>query len=472
MAGISGVEGSRIAQALGVAQQRLATDTQALSSGLRITSSANDPSGLAISTSLAVKAQGLDAGAQSISTASNALTVADGALQTVTDILQRLRQLVVEAGNDLESSSQLHDIQTEVDALKLEINRIAQNTTFNGIQLLNGAFDTSSARAASVVEITPAFDLTSGQTGQVLASGVQFATNVLAGDGTGGGNPVDAYVQVSVAGYTAAGGGGGGGGGGGRGGGGGGGGGGTPATLEYRQVAYSNDPTFGPNQDQTSTLTDGTYTQQLVFPAGAPANTELTFTQNTVSAADVGVTDAFEVTAGKAAGGGASANVSVGDDEGDTVQFNAPNVSTTALDIADVSVLPGTLIDTNDVTTPVTTNEYAVEDSLYRIDNALQTVGNARATLGAQLVALSETQTNSANDATNLTASASAIRDANIGAVTTDYTKAQILVSVGTSVLAQNNTSTQLLIGLLVPSGASAPSSSTTTAPSAVSALA
>jgi len=426
MLGVSTVEGSRISLALNHAQTELGKDTESLSSGLRINSAADDPSGLAISTSLAVQAQGLDTGAQSISTASNALTVADGALQTVTDILQRMRQLTVEGGNDLMSISQLNDVQTEIEQLKLEINRIAQNTSFNGISLLNGTFDTSEAQAASVVAIKPAADLYAKQTGQVLVSGVDYVTNAQPGNGSGGGNPADAYVQFSVAGVNIA-----------------------AGTEQYRQVAYSNDPTFGANQDETYTLSNGTYGEGLIFPDPAPDNREeIVFTQNAVTTADIGVTDAFEVTAAKAAGGGNSAQVGVGDDEGDTIEFNAPNVSTASLDISNVSVLPGNRINSQFITTPGSSNEYAVEDSLYRIDGALDTVDGARAKLGSQIVALQETQTNSATAANAYTSSASNIRDANIGATTTDYTKAQILVQVGTSVLSQNNTDSRLVLDL------------------------
>jgi flagellin len=73
----------RIDLNLDAAQSRLSTDVARLSTGLRVNTAADDPSGLAIGTSLQVVAAGLDAGAASITTASNALTVADGALATV-----------------------------------------------------------------------------------------------------------------------------------------------------------------------------------------------------------------------------------------------------------------------------------------------------------------------------------------------------------------------------------------------------
>ena len=118
-------------------QGRLQTDVSRLSSGLRINSAADDPSGLAIAERLQSKVNGYDQASSNVQTANNMLTVADGALQTVTDILQRLRSLTVQANDDLVSTTDRADIQTESTQLQAEINTIAENTNFNGVHLLN-----------------------------------------------------------------------------------------------------------------------------------------------------------------------------------------------------------------------------------------------------------------------------------------------------------------------------------------------
>jgi len=110
-----------------------------LSSGLRINSAADDPSGLAIAENLTSQVSGLDQGARNVQDANNAATVAEGALATIKTILQRIRQLAVEASSDIISQNDRASLQTEVDQLLLEINRIAQNTTFNGRALLDGS---------------------------------------------------------------------------------------------------------------------------------------------------------------------------------------------------------------------------------------------------------------------------------------------------------------------------------------------
>ena len=120
-------------------QQTLGTSVRDLSSGLRVNDAADDPSGNAIATSLQTHSQAFDQASQNVANAQNAATVADGALAAVTDILLRLRELAVGAASTIDSSSDRTNIQAEIDQLLLEVNRIAQNTTFNGLSLLNGS---------------------------------------------------------------------------------------------------------------------------------------------------------------------------------------------------------------------------------------------------------------------------------------------------------------------------------------------
>jgi flagellin len=120
-------------------QQSLGTSVRDLSSGLRVNSAADDPSGNAIATSLETHAQAFNQASQNVTNAQNAGAVADGALAAVTDILLRIRELAVGAASTVDSSSDRVNIQSEIAQLLVEINRIAQNTNFNGRSLLNGS---------------------------------------------------------------------------------------------------------------------------------------------------------------------------------------------------------------------------------------------------------------------------------------------------------------------------------------------
>ncbi len=120
-------------------QAALETSVTRLSSGLRINSAADDPSGLAISQSLQSQVAGFDQATQNVQNATSAASIADGALAATTALLQRIRTLAVEASSDSASSADKANLQAEVSELLLEVNRVAENTTFNGVSLLDGS---------------------------------------------------------------------------------------------------------------------------------------------------------------------------------------------------------------------------------------------------------------------------------------------------------------------------------------------
>src|ERR1700694_897658 len=111
-------------------QSALGKAVTSLSSGLRINTAADDPSGLAIAESLQAQVNGFDQGAQNVQDATNAAQVAEGALSTTTDILQRIRTLAVEGASDITSSADRANLQAEVQQLLLEVNRMSPNTNF------------------------------------------------------------------------------------------------------------------------------------------------------------------------------------------------------------------------------------------------------------------------------------------------------------------------------------------------------
>src|SRR3984885_7731031 len=110
-----------------------------LSSGLRVVTAADDPSGLAIAVNLNDQAAGFDTANLNVQDATNAANVADGALSTVTSILQRVRSLAIEAANTITSPTDRTALQDEVTQLVQEINQISSNTNFNGQALLDGS---------------------------------------------------------------------------------------------------------------------------------------------------------------------------------------------------------------------------------------------------------------------------------------------------------------------------------------------
>ena len=112
---------------------------QRLSSGLRINSAADDAAGLAISESFRARVRGLAVAQRNAQDGISLVQTAEGALSETTNILQRIRELAVQAANGTNSTQNRTDLQAEVTQLVAQIDAIAANTEFNGVVLLNAS---------------------------------------------------------------------------------------------------------------------------------------------------------------------------------------------------------------------------------------------------------------------------------------------------------------------------------------------
>lgn len=111
--------------------------TERLSSGYRINRAADDAAGLAVSEKMRWSVRGLHQASRNIEDGASLVQVADGGMEEIHAILQRQRELAVQAGNDTNTTADRNAIQQEINALSTEITRIANDTTFNGINVLN-----------------------------------------------------------------------------------------------------------------------------------------------------------------------------------------------------------------------------------------------------------------------------------------------------------------------------------------------
>ncbi|MCL1874785.1 MAG: flagellin [Synergistaceae bacterium] len=124
---------------LAVTQNALANSIKKLSSGLRINSAADDAAGLAISEKMRAQIRGLDMAARNAQDGISMIQTAEGALESTNSILQRMRELSVQAANDTLTQQDREYIQLEINQLRDEINRIATSTQFNKKRLLDGS---------------------------------------------------------------------------------------------------------------------------------------------------------------------------------------------------------------------------------------------------------------------------------------------------------------------------------------------
>ena len=126
-----------------------AKSVEKLSSGLRINRAADDSAGLAISEKLKAQVTGLNQAQRNAQDGVSMVQTAEGALNEVHSMLQRIRELSVEAANSTLSSSDSQSVATEITSLRAEIDRIANATTFNGQNLLTGALSVTQNTAAT-----------------------------------------------------------------------------------------------------------------------------------------------------------------------------------------------------------------------------------------------------------------------------------------------------------------------------------
>lgn len=125
------------------------TAMERLSSGLRINSAKDDAAGLAISTGMSSQVRGLNQAVRNANDGISMAQTAEGSMDEMTNILQRMRELSVQAANDTNSSSNRASIQIEIDQLYSEMDRIAETTSFNGINLLDGSNKSTSLQIGS-----------------------------------------------------------------------------------------------------------------------------------------------------------------------------------------------------------------------------------------------------------------------------------------------------------------------------------
>jgi len=125
---------------LGVTIARSAKDMERLSSGMKINRAGDDASGLAVSEKMRSQIRGLNQASQNASNAINFVQATEGYLQSTTEIVQRIRELAVQSSNGIYSDEDRMQIQVEVSQLVAEIDRVASQAQFNGMNMLTGRF--------------------------------------------------------------------------------------------------------------------------------------------------------------------------------------------------------------------------------------------------------------------------------------------------------------------------------------------
>ncbi len=166
----------------------LSTAMQRLSSGLRINSAKDDAAGLAISDRMTSQIRGSNQAARNANDGISLSQTAEGALNEISNNLQRIRELAIQSANATNSTSDRASLDAEAQQLIQEISRVSSQTTFNGLNLLDGTFQTQKfqvgANADQTIEVTSIADSRATALGSnlLVAGGTAMSVNTTAAE--------------------------------------------------------------------------------------------------------------------------------------------------------------------------------------------------------------------------------------------------------------------------------------------------
>ncbi|MEZ9681874.1 flagellin [Vibrio splendidus] len=164
------------------ANNMLNQSLERLASGSRINSAKDDAAGLQISNRLEAQMSGIDVAVRNANDGISIMQTAEGAMNETTNIMQRMRDLSLQASNGSNSQSERTAIQEEVAALNDELNRIAETTSFGGKKLLNGSFGSSSFQIGGSSGEAVQIGLKNMRTDDINMGGFSYVANGMASD--------------------------------------------------------------------------------------------------------------------------------------------------------------------------------------------------------------------------------------------------------------------------------------------------
>ncbi|HIT88079.1 MAG TPA: flagellin [Candidatus Coprocola pullicola] len=390
----------------------LAKNLEKLSSGYKINRAADNAAGLAISEKMRAQITGLETAQQNSKDGISLVQTAEGALTEVHSMLNRMVELATQASNGTYSNTDRGKLQDEIVQLQEEIDRIADSTNFNGIDLLNGNLGGYQLPDTTLSSLGPAvksvsisggdLDVGSGVEITIAADGgvtIDFATNAPAG-----GNEKWQYWD--------------------------------DATGTWSDTPVKVDPSKGGTIKARAVMADDTAKSELEKWDGVEVEITLVAAQDkTAYAQDIDLADPGNPVEVTTSGGSKGLNLQVGDtaDDYNKLLVNIRDMHADALGIGSLSV----------------GSEESASDAIQQIKSAIDMVSDVRAGLGATQNRLDHTLNNLETTTTNLTESESRIRDTDMAEEMMDYTKNNILVQSAQAMLAQANQVPQGVLQLL-----------------------
>jgi len=383
---------------------RMGKTLEKLSSGYRINRAADDAAGLGISEKMRAQIRGNQQALRNVQDGISMLQTAEGAMDEVHSMLQRIRELAVQASNGTytDNGPERTSLGQEIVQLANEIDRIAQSTEFNGQKLLTGNLSTTLAGGT-----LPAVGST-----LTTATGVTLSALDLSGAQPG--------ITYTIAAGTAA--------------------------NSLKMTATIAGVTTVQDNVPVADMSAGASVQTLNFGA---LGINLTLSTAAANAADTPanlITDLAQTII--TSGATASSTLQVGANAPDTLALSFTNLQTSQLSGSGFALGgAGGLLTTLGTQTVKTITD--AHNLMLAIDGAIQQVSAQRGTLGAAQNRLEHSMRSLGVAVENLSTSESRIRDADIAALSSEMVSNQILQQAGVSVLAQANQAPQAVLKLL-----------------------
>lgn len=170
---------------LNITNGSLAKKTEKLSSGYRVNRAADDAAGLSISEKMRAQIRGLDQASSNAQDGISLIQTAEGALNEIHSVLQRMRELTVQAANDTNVTADRRAIAKEIRALTSEIDRIATQTEFNTMKLLSGRFSGKVLQVGANGSQTISLKISAMTAGKLGVSAGKIAAKISKSDATG-----------------------------------------------------------------------------------------------------------------------------------------------------------------------------------------------------------------------------------------------------------------------------------------------
>jgi flagellin len=483
----------------------VATAMARLSSGLRINSAKDDAAGLAISDRMTSQINGLNQAVRNANDGISLSQTAEGAMGESTNLLQRMRTLAIQSANASNSASDRSALQSEVNQLQSEISRIANTTTFNSINILDGTFGTQSFQVGSSANETIAVSIAGADTDDLGNNSYTLDTDT-ASEGTGSISAVFANAGAAAAAH--------------------------PVEAQTLSINYSGGSQAVAVGDAVSAKGVATAINAETTTTGVSATASTSVTMDAVSAAGTvsftlanssggsaaisaaisttdfsNLADAINAESGKTGitaeigaslttlvlthSGGEDINfqefrhstvdatitiddpsanaivlISGGAADAATTSDNATAVGTVVMNSNDAFSVSSSLANTagsvvaaaadvsvgsseQDVNSIDISTVVGSNNALAIIDSALSQISGMRADLGAIQNRMESTIANLSGISENVSAARSRIMDADFAAETAALTRAQILQQAGVAMLAQANAAPQNVLSLL-----------------------